>query len=1084
VARSARTPLTLAAAIGVPTTAAIIVWAATQRVVFIIIGALYAAFVGLWRMVAGPAYSMFQDRVDIWLTDTFAWRFTGYGNLYRKYLVNDLRFIDTAKLGSAVESGNLELEDVFVDIELPRVRALGHLEAGVVPTPGTSARAGFGAPSQGGGATSRRLSIWDHVDREPPAVIAVLGAPGSGKTTLLKHVALGIARDPGRRRRTIPALVTIREHADRITSDSTTTLAQILRATAPPIRAKEPQNANWWEAQLDHGSCVILLDGLDEVSNSEQRKRVAEWIRGQISANAANDFVVTSRPGGYREAQITNVQVELWARPFTDEQVKRFLRGWYRAVETREAADEGPEALERAQRAASEKAADLIDRLAAAPALYDLTVNPMLLTMLANVHRFREALPGSRVELYHTMCEVALRRPTGTGRLDTPLEVGKQIEILSHLAYTMMERGVRSLDGGKVLEIVRPDIRRLPVMVSAEDFLAGVSENGLLVEREKPGHYEFAHLTFQEYLAAMHIRQHGMTQILTQNVDNPWWRETTLLYAAAEGAAGAEPIVRACLASGTIAALSMAFDCTEDGTDLDSDLQDTLARTMDSAFERNTSPERRRLVAGVLAARHLRPIVYTQTGGKACRLPVPADLYQLFLMDTDTPLPDGHRPVSGRDSTPVTGIWSGDAAKFLDWVNALFAGSAVGSGSGSGTDAEYRLPSAAELDYLAAPGIPATPGAPALPPLIPSVAGAWAAPETGGSVPMLWTAPQLNPPFPRSITHDQLIDAVAEDVRDTQLLAHLVLISGYARVSTLLAALLGKPYSPAALTTLATRIVRDLDRARALNRRQESALDLVLADAPDTESILEQGLRRTRALDRALGPELDRARSIERALSRPNADFRAVGSSARDIARGLTRMHDLCLAHGLGFALGLHDSLTRIDHHVQESTDAISEGMVSAALEAALGRELSKAVNTSLLDRIYPTNSDSGRQFAIALTVASGIPTILLPEFAFDEITAAVRKDCGFIISYWPSTSWPAVVADHLKQTVEFTFEHREPLSPANAAGLRLAALALAGEPSPRNRSGAFDNVALGVTLLEERRKDPTRLESLILARV
>ena len=34
-------------------------------------------------------------------------------------------------------------------------------------------------------------------------------------------------------------------------------------------------------------------------------------------------------------------------------------------------------------------------RLKQAPALYDLTVNPLLLTMIANVHRYRGTLPGS-----------------------------------------------------------------------------------------------------------------------------------------------------------------------------------------------------------------------------------------------------------------------------------------------------------------------------------------------------------------------------------------------------------------------------------------------------------------------------------------------------------------------------------------------------------------------------------------------------------------------------------------------------------------------------------------------------------------
>ncbi len=47
-------------------------------------------------------------------------------------------------------------------------------------------------------------------------------------------------------------------------------------------------------------------------------------------------------------------------------------------------------------------------RLDGAPGLYDLTVNPLLLTMIATVHRYRGALPGSRVDLNGEICQVML----------------------------------------------------------------------------------------------------------------------------------------------------------------------------------------------------------------------------------------------------------------------------------------------------------------------------------------------------------------------------------------------------------------------------------------------------------------------------------------------------------------------------------------------------------------------------------------------------------------------------------------------------------------------------------------------------
>ena len=59
---------------------------------------------------------------------------------------------------------------------------------------------------------------------------------------------------------------------------------------------------------------------------------------------------------------------------------------------------------------ASESAAGLLKLLRDNPALYDLTVNPLLLTMIATVHRYRGALPGSRADLYGEICQVMLSR--------------------------------------------------------------------------------------------------------------------------------------------------------------------------------------------------------------------------------------------------------------------------------------------------------------------------------------------------------------------------------------------------------------------------------------------------------------------------------------------------------------------------------------------------------------------------------------------------------------------------------------------------------------------------------------------------
>lgn len=90
--------------------------------------------------------------------------------------------------------------------------------------------------------------------------------------------------------------------------------------------------------------------------------------------------------------------------------------------------------------------------------------------------------------------------------------------------------------------------------------------------------------------------------------------------------ADADPIVRACLDDGKISALSLAFDCTENGRELAPDLRERLGQTVAAAFHCNADRDRRRLVASVLATRHLRELISTKAGSRLCPRPIPASL--------------------------------------------------------------------------------------------------------------------------------------------------------------------------------------------------------------------------------------------------------------------------------------------------------------------------------------------------------------------------------------------------------------------------------------------------------------------------
>ncbi|WP_410626482.1 NACHT domain-containing protein [Amycolatopsis sp. cmx-8-4] len=593
------------------------------------------------------------DRLDRWLVR----RLSLFGRRYREFVLGSLRFIDLKGLAT-IGFHTPELDEVFVDVSLT-FRPPQDVADSLLPDLRANA--------------TDRQSLQDFLDRPRPVVLALVGAPGSGKTTLLRHTARRICLGRRGRHRRVPILLHLRDHIDAVLSAPDTGLADLVRGVAGRNCGEEPPG--WFEQRLRDGHCVVLLDGLDEVARQEDRRKVADWVERQIQHHPKNDFVITSRPHGYRTTGIGGATV-LQVRSFTDDQVKRFVEGWYSAVERYSTGDRADEVRTRAA-AATE---DLLERLGEAVALRDLTANPLLLTMIANVHRYRGALPGSRADLYCEICQVMLWRRQEAKKLPIALGGDKKEMVLRSLAYSMMRDRVRDLARADVLTEVGKALRRVSRDLTAEAFLADVGSNGLLVERES-GLYSFAHHTFQEYLAAVHTRDKGLVDVLTGAVDDLWWRESTLLYAAQSDA---DPIVRACLRVGGVTALSLAVDCAEQNSELAPELRSRLDEFLEPAARPGEDAGHRRLRAAVLLTRQLRPQVQVGDGGRVCARPVTGGLYDLYRLDTGAPAPDG--PPAPPDAA-VTGVRGSDAAAFVRWVNHVLVGEAV-----------YRLPRRAELD--------------------------------------------------------------------------------------------------------------------------------------------------------------------------------------------------------------------------------------------------------------------------------------------------------------------------------------------------------------------------------------------------
>ena len=87
---------------------------------------------------------------------------------------------------------------------------------------------------------------------------------------------------------------------------------------------------------LERGNLLFLLDGLDEIPDSDERQEAVEWIEKALTAHSDCHFVVTCRYAGYRALadQFTAEFLELHLRPLDADQAARFVHNWFRIVET------------------------------------------------------------------------------------------------------------------------------------------------------------------------------------------------------------------------------------------------------------------------------------------------------------------------------------------------------------------------------------------------------------------------------------------------------------------------------------------------------------------------------------------------------------------------------------------------------------------------------------------------------------------------------------------------------------------------------------------------------------------------------
>lgn len=284
----------------------------------------------------------------------------------------------------------------------------------------------------------------------------ILGAPGFGKTWLLRYEALQRAKEGiekinnGVDVKDIPLPIFFRL-ADLAREDK-----RIDEATISLLKEHYYVSGDFQELvkeKIKNGTCLILLDALDEVPNmpfkDEPHLSERAMIFDRLSAFAQNSpckILLTSRIASYTGTPFrlagNEREREMELIAFNEEQTKDFISAWFKNEPSRK--DE------------------LISKISSIPQLRGLSQIPLLLLFVCMLYSKREELPTTRLEFYRECIDDFLREEWKTSprpQLEGYIDAKK--ELLEYLAYGFFIQGKEQFYTGELRKRIEPYINKL-----------------------------------------------------------------------------------------------------------------------------------------------------------------------------------------------------------------------------------------------------------------------------------------------------------------------------------------------------------------------------------------------------------------------------------------------------------------------------------------------------------------------------------------------------------------------------------------------------------------------------------------------
>ena len=297
------------------------------------------------------------------------------------------------------------------------------------------------------------------------------------------------------------------------------------------------------ESELHRVNCIVLFDGLDEVSDTE---KVVKSIREFIDVFPLNKFVLTSRIIGsddnrWKDDGFAVLQIEDWQ----EEDIQQFCVSWCSAIHEHDPTKVCGEC--------STKADGLWLSILSSSRVKEIATNPLMLTILVWLDHATGTIPRRRVDLYSRLVAVLLETWDSCKQVARPgdllhgilIEAKEFLWLLGSIGIEMQRKDLRLIPRWWLADFIQEYHHRSLGFTLEESkdqsdrvirYLSG--RTGLLEERG-PGLFGFSHRTFQEYFASRGIIDesaggsgHEVSGRLRPYLFHPRWAEVVRLVCA------------------------------------------------------------------------------------------------------------------------------------------------------------------------------------------------------------------------------------------------------------------------------------------------------------------------------------------------------------------------------------------------------------------------------------------------------------------------------------------------------------------------------------------------------------------------